>query len=425
MTTRKLLPGFLFLCSLCTAPALDHYRVDFNPPLHTAGQLPAVQVGSAGPSQIVTGFPTVMSSFGHLTDQPLVFNGVHYEQIAFDLGRHQPNYFIEFDFETHNLNPSLFAFTVHLDAPLINPVTLHGLGEIQVQNLPPQAGWTDNELHHIRIEADLETLTMRVLLDNRPPMVTPFTSGNGDVASIRFNLSAWFFEAPDDPTVQVGIDNLVIGSVVPEARIISPPTGTRVLTGSILPLIAEASSPKGAVQDVQFFANGRRAGFGTNVPGTIHYRLDWVPPTPGDYAIHAVGRDTAGNVFASPEIQVGADPLISVSRSLPQNYRPGHKTVVTLSAVPIVPLANYAVDDQLPAGWTAEHISDGGVFDPVTGSVRFGPFPDDAERVLRYQARAPAGSSGVQRFDGTAYADWFAHPITGADAIFPFASPRP
>src|SRR5215211_4486562 len=142
MTTRQLLAGFLLVCSQCTAPALEHYRVDFNSPLHTAGQPPNTFVGSAGPSRINSGSPTVMSSFGHLTDQPLVFKGVDYEQIQFNLGLRQPHYFIEFDFETRNLNPSLFTYTVTFDAPIVNNVSLHGLGEIHVFGLPAQPGWT-------------------------------------------------------------------------------------------------------------------------------------------------------------------------------------------------------------------------------------------------------------------------------------------
>jgi hypothetical protein len=138
-----------------------------------------------------------------------------------------------------------------------------------------------------------------------------------------------------------------------------------------------------------------------------------------------VGRDTAGNVFAPQEIRVLAEPLIVVSRSLPESYKAGHKVIVTLAATPLVPLANYAVEERLPLGWTAEHISEGGVFDPATGMVRFGPFLDDIARVLRYQARAPGNASGVQHFEGSAFADGFEHPVMGNRAIVPFMSGRP
>src|SRR4029453_5087121 len=39
---------------------------------------------------------------------------------------------------------------------------------------------------------------------------------SGDVLSIRFNLSEWRAFTPDDPNVQVAIDNVVIGAFGPD-----------------------------------------------------------------------------------------------------------------------------------------------------------------------------------------------------------------
>lgn len=189
------------------------YWVDFNPPIHQAGEVPAVGLGVRTPSSIIFGKPTVANAFGHLTNQPLVFTAVGYEQISFALGKGASEYFVEFDFETRNLNGSLHAYTLAFDTPNVENFTLHGgLGSVLAPSSPPLFGWSDNEVHHIRIEINLGNGTWRLLLDNGPPATGPFHSSGGDVQSVRFNLSPWHGQAVDDPSVQVAIDNVRIGS---------------------------------------------------------------------------------------------------------------------------------------------------------------------------------------------------------------------
>lgn len=192
------------------------YTVDFSSPLHQVGQPPTTGAGPQTPSSIIFGSPTVVSSFGHLTNQPLMFKGVGYEQIEFDLNKGVPDYFIEFDFETRNLNPSLFAFVMLCDTPYVQNFYLHGLGYIGVPpaNSPYLPGWTDDELHHLRIEVNLTNRSWVLRLDGRPPATGLFSSGSGDVQSIRFNLSSWYAGTPDNPDVRVAIDNIRIGTSV-------------------------------------------------------------------------------------------------------------------------------------------------------------------------------------------------------------------
>ena len=105
---RNLRTIILVSASLFAAPvgaAQYFYTVDFNSPLNQVGQPPATGAGQQTPSSVVFGNPTVVSSFGHLTDQPLLFRGIGYQQIQFNLARGVPDYFVDFDFETRNLNP--------------------------------------------------------------------------------------------------------------------------------------------------------------------------------------------------------------------------------------------------------------------------------------------------------------------------------
>lgn len=193
------------------------YWVDFSNPPRMVNCPPATGLEPWTPSLIPFGSPTVVDSFGHLTNQPLRFRGIGYEQIQFNSGKGAPNYFIEFDFETRNLNPSMFAFVILFDTPHVQNFYLHGLGYIGVPpaNSPYLPGWTDNEPHHMRIDVDLIHGTWTLGFDDRPAATGPFSATSGDVLSIRMNLSAWRMSTPDDPTVQVAIDNVRIGTTAP------------------------------------------------------------------------------------------------------------------------------------------------------------------------------------------------------------------
>jgi hypothetical protein len=203
-----------------SAPAAQNfYTVDFNSPLNQIGQPPTTGAGSDTPSRILFGSPTVVSSFGHLTDQPLVFSGIYYQQIQFDLGRGVSDYSVDFDFETRNLNSSLFAFSLLMGGPgWGGSFYLHGRGYIGVppSNSPYLPGWTDNELHHMRITVAQAGSAWTLQLDDQAPVTRSFGMNVGDVQSMVFSMSAWHAAALDNPEVQVAIDNIVIGTSVPE-----------------------------------------------------------------------------------------------------------------------------------------------------------------------------------------------------------------
>lgn len=85
-------------------------------------------------------------------------------------------------------------------------------------------------------------------------------------------------------------------------------------------------------------------------------------------------------------------------------FTPGKNLPVTLVITPSSSAQSYAVEEELPAGWKAENVSDSGYFDGQ--KVRWGPFFDNSPRSLRYQA-VPAETTtelatfrGVASFDG-------------------------
>jgi hypothetical protein len=219
----RILQAILLLVStwFCGVPAGGaeyFYTVNFNSPPNQPGQPPATGAGQSTPSSIVFGTPFVVSSFGHLTDQPLLFSGIGYQQIQFDLGRGAPDYFVDFEFETRNLNPSLFAFDVLFDMPWAESFYLHGRGYIGVPpaNSPYLPGWSDGQRHHMHIGANPTAGSWTFQLDSGAPVAGEFAGPSSDILAVRLNLSAWRAFTPDDPNVQVAVDNILVGTSVPE-----------------------------------------------------------------------------------------------------------------------------------------------------------------------------------------------------------------
>jgi hypothetical protein len=203
------------------------YTVYFDSPINQTGQPPVVgRPWGQVPCDIEFGEPLVESAFGHLQHQPLVFTAMGYQTIEFCLGERAPDYFVDFDFESRNLNGSKFTFTLLFDTPTVQDFYLHGLGYIGV---PPAnsrylPGWTDGELHHMHIDVNLTNATWTLQLDHGTAFTGPFHSDTGDVQSLRMDLSTWYGGTPDNTNVQIAIDNVLIGTgIFPPPPTISCP----------------------------------------------------------------------------------------------------------------------------------------------------------------------------------------------------------
>jgi uncharacterized delta-60 repeat protein len=77
----------------------------------------------------------------------------------------------------------------------------------------------------------------------------------------------------------------------------------------------------------------------------------------------------------------------------------------------------HAVEDQLPETWSAVAITHGGVFDALTGKVKFGPFHDDTPRTLRYRLVPGPRADGVFLLSGEGSADGVNSAVAGESEV--------
>lgn len=81
--------------------------------------------------------------------------------------------------------------------------------------------------------------------------------------------------------------------------------------------------------------------------------------------------------------------------------------IVQLDVTPATNIAAFAIEEQIPAGWSASDFSDGGGITSPQNSIRWGLFLDAAPRQLKYRLFAtwavptdPLKFSGLASFDG-------------------------
>jgi hypothetical protein len=151
------------------------------------------------------------------------------------------------------------------------------------------------------------------------------------------------------------------------------------------------------------------------LPRPLSYQV--TPPAGATGAASFAGEASFdGNIVTIlGQRQTTATPVFMgcVVSSLPTNYSAGVGFLVTDLATAATNTSAYAVEDTLPAGWTATNINDDGTFDAANGAVRWGPFFDNLTRALSYTAVPPALAYGVAAFTGTASFDSSTVAITG------------
>jgi hypothetical protein len=101
------------------------------------------------------------------------------------------------------------------------------------------------------------------------------------------------------------------------------------------------------------------------------------------------------------------------TRVLPPAFTPGRPVTVSIRVSPAAGVANYAVEEVAPAGWTILRSSEGTI---ARGSVRFGPFFDAQERAFTYTVLPPENALGG-RFNGYASFDGSRDLIGGASTL--------
>ncbi len=104
----------------------------------------------------------------------------------------------------------------------------------------------------------------------------------------------------------------------------------------------------------------------------------------------------------------------SAVRHLPEVYKAGEAFEVSVSVTPASGVDAYGIEDQIPLGWTASGMNEGGSFDAAAFKVKFGPFITDQAKTLTYQVTPLADAKGAYTFAGTASFDGTDSPqITG------------
>lgn len=107
----------------------------------------------------------------------------------------------------------------------------------------------------------------------------------------------------------------------------------------------------------------------------------------------------------------------TVHRMLPARFLPGVPFVVTLTASPVPGVLTYAVEEEVPAGWTVSAPSDGGAFDARNQKLKWGPFLDRDLRPLTYTLTPPPAAPGANAFAGQGWFNGAATTITGVNSV--------
>lgn len=211
-----------------------YYAVDFGSPPNTVGQPPAVGTGPYPrdtPSAILNGAPTVVASYGVLTDQPLLFSApaspaASVDQIDLDLGVNEDDvFYIDFDLTIGSLSTSSSSsdgFIVFIDVPTAKGIRFHADGTItgfESGSTTVIGSWQPGELMSVSLvvgndhttNPQLWQLFINDSLVGEQMLATPFVGG------VRFAL------AMNEPTEtsEVAIDDIAVESddieVVPPA----------------------------------------------------------------------------------------------------------------------------------------------------------------------------------------------------------------
>ena len=153
----------------------------------------------------------------------------------------------------------------------------------------------------------------------------------------------------------------------------------------------------------------------SSLPFILSYQV--LPPTgaTGTVVFSGQAQFDAALVTITGQRQTTRQVLFlgSVSSLLPTQFVAGTSFTITNMATPATNTSVYAVEDAIPAGWTATNISDDGVFDGLNGKVKWGPYFDGTPRALTYAVLSPLLTPGLARFSGQGWFDTNAITITG------------
>ncbi len=152
-------------------------------------------------------------------------------------------------------------------------------------------------------------------------------------------------------------------------------------------------------------------------PGAaIYYTLDGSLPTPSSTLYTGPVPLASASVLRATAFLAGWTPSVAAvgvyfppptTNSVVVAHSVGGNAtiapVVNLTATPQGPVGCYAVVEQIPPGLTPSGLSGDGIWDPVAGAIRWGPYLDHQPRAFSYNVSGLSGTyplSGLVSFDG-------------------------
>lgn len=198
---------------------------------------------------------------------------------------------------------------------------------------------------------------------------------------------------------------------------VAPPTGTQIHS-------LEESIPSGFnVQGVNYGGIHdpahqviRWGPFLDGLPRTLTYVLTAPLDAPALAGFHgaAVFQSTPGTVAGPTSLSKRAG---LTTRNLPDHYLPGQPVAVSLSVHPGASIVAWALQETLPSGWQPAVIPADASFDPVTRTLKWGPFLDTTPRELSYSVRPPEQAREAGTFGGHTHFDSTSVPIAGTSTL--------
>ena len=156
----------------------------------------------------------------------------------------------------------------------------------------------------------------------------------------------------------------------------------------------------------------------TNIPIAYVTRAAFLASNGGAYGFTNAPPTNAPLWWVNlPRLAPSTAVRTNIVRSTVQATTPPQSRItVTLLPSPGAGTIAYAVEEQIPTGWEVLSVSHGGAFDTVQRKVKWGPFLDDGERELTYDATVGT-AQGPITLVGTGSFDGFNVPVTGSRVI--------
>ena len=332
---------------------------------------------------------------------------------------------------------------------------------VQAANLPPSVSL---EVSSRSIVAGVSlVLTANATDFNGPVTLVEFFDGDlllgedeeGDGDLFRFTIDSLGVGEHSFRARATDLDGDVRFSVPVIVSVLPPPnqlpqvslvlSSIEVLEGSEVVLSATAMDPDGAVSEVAFYAGPTLLH---QVAGTGHsdytHALSSLPE--GEYAITVSVTDDRGGVTVSEQVLLAVvapvtqepppttqeptpgqepPPATQEPEPKPEDESPVVREIVLeeqlakveISVRPPEDTVVYVLEEQVLAGTEPSDIGEGGVFNPSTRMITWGPYFDQQERTLTYSIVVPDGGGDTVRFRGTVSIDGVSAPVGGVESV--------